>query len=236
MDKKAEAKNIHAGHRQRMRERAAKNGFDSLEKHEMLEVLLYPVIPQKNTNPIAHELINTFGSFHAVFDAPEEELLKVKGMTRNAAFYLKMMPAVSSYYLQDKTDCESIIINSSEAAYKYFSPKYIGKTVEVAMALLLSNAGKVLACEIISDGTVNAAEIQTRKIIEFCIKHNATQVILCHNHPSGVALPSSDDFITTKNINVALKSINARLVDHIIIANDDYVSMRQTHQFENAFK
>lgn len=229
-------KNIHSGHRQRVKDKALKYGFDKFENHEILEMLLYSVIPQKDTNPIAHELINTFGSFYAVFDAPEKELLKVKGMTKSAVFLIKMIPSLSSFYIQDKTKDNNIFITSSESAYEFLAPKYIGKTNEVAMAILMNNSGKVLACETISDGTVNAAEINTRKIIELCIKYNATQVILSHNHPSGVAVPSMNDFVTTKNVNIALKAINARLLDHIVIADKEYVSMGKNSQFKSAFK
>ena len=101
VDNKKDVKNIHSGHRQRMREKAYKNGFDSFEQHELLEMLLYATVPQKDTNPIAHNLINSFGSFHAVFEAPVEELMKVSGMTKTSAFLLKMIPEISSEYLYD---------------------------------------------------------------------------------------------------------------------------------------
>lgn len=235
IDKK-EVKNIHAGHRQRMKDKALKYGFDSFENHEILEMLLYSVIPQKDTNPLAHELINTFGSFHAVFEAPEKEFLNIKGMNKSAVFLLKSIPAISSFYMQDKVKTDNIYIKSSEDAYKFLSPKFIGKTVEVAMVVLLNNSGKLLACESISDGIVNAAEFSIRKVIELCVKHNATQVILAHNHPSGVALPSMDDFIATKNVNTALKAMNCKLLDHLIIVENDYTAMSLSSQFKNAFK
>lgn len=229
-------KNIHIGHRMRMKEKALKYGFEHFDDHEVLEMILYFAVPQKDTNPIAHELINSFGSFYSVFEADEVQLLSVKGMNKSAAFLIKMMPEIFNRYMSDKNSIlKAPVLNSSELAYEIFAPKYIGKKNEVAYALFMNNSGKVLACEAISDGTVNSTEIHTRKIIEYCIKYNATQVILAHNHPSGDPSPSMDDFITTKNIGASLKSINVRLLDHIIITHNDYRSMRSMQQFANAF-
>lgn len=229
-------KNIHNGHRMRMKEKAFKYGFEHFDDHEVLEMLLYFAVPQRDTNPISHELINSFGSFSAVLEADESQLLSVKGMNRSAAFLIKMMPEIFNRYMADKNSFkDKPILNSSELAYEIFSPKYIGKKNEIVYALFMNNSGKVLACESISDGTVNSAEIQTRRIIEYCIKYNATQVILAHNHPSGDFSPSMDDFITTKNIASSLKSISVKLLDHLIITHNDYCSMRSMPQFANAF-
>lgn len=230
-----ENKNIHAGHRQRMKDKALKHGFESFENHEILEMLLYAVIPQKDTNPLAHELIENFGSFHAVFEADESELLKVKGMNKSAAFLLKSIPSVLGRYIDDRNNSDKTVVNSSELAYEMVLPKYIGVTKEIPYILLLNNAGKVTACKALSSGTVNSSEMPIRKVIELCIKHNATQVILAHNHPSGDTTPSMDDFATTKNINVALKNIGVSLLDHIIVSQNGYSSMRSMHQFQRAF-
>lgn len=230
-----ENKNVHAGHRQRMKDKALKHGFESFENHEILEMLLYPTIPQKDTNPLAHELINNFGSFHAVFEADESELLKVKGMSKSAAFLLKSIPSVLSRYVADKTNIDKPVVSSSDLAYEIVAPKYIGVKNEVSYIILMNNAGKVIACEALSSGTVNASLMPIRKVVELCIKHNATTVILAHNHPSGKTTPSMDDFTATKNIFKALKSIGVELIDHIIVSHNGYDSMRSMHQFERAF-
>ena len=230
-----ENKNVHAGHRQRMKDKALKYGFESFENHEVLEMLLYPVIPQKDTNPMVHELIDSFGSFHAVFDADESELLKVKGINKSAAFLLKTIPNVLGRYMEDKNNSNKTVISSSELAYEIVSTKYFGVTKETPYIILMNNSGKVIACESFSSGTVNSADMPVRKVVELCIKHNATQVILTHNHPSGDTTPSMDDFTTTKNINNALKSIGVNLLDHIIVSQNGFSSMRSMHQFQRAF-
>ncbi len=234
MDKK-EVKNIHSGHRQRMRDKALNHGFDSFEQHELLEMLLYSTVPQKDTNPIAHDLINAFGSFHAVFEAPAEELMKVKGMTKTSAFLLKMIPEISSEYVYDKVSSKTILVNASAKAYEYIAPKFIGEVNEVAYALFMNTAGKLLACEILDRGTLNSANIDSRKLVTLCLRHNAAQIIVCHNHPSGDSTPSSSDMITTKSIRVAVNSVNVRFLDHLIITDEGYTAMREMPQYAHLF-
>lgn len=235
MDNKKDVKNVHSGHRQRMREKAYKNGFDSFEQHELLEMLLYSTVPQKDTNPIAHELINSFGSFHAVFEAPVEELMKISGMTKTSAFLLKMIPEISSEYLHDKVSGQKSYINSSEEAYKYIAPKYIGKTNEIVYVLFMNTAGKLLACEILDKGSFSFANIDSRKLVSLCLKHNAAGIIVCHNHPSGNPAPSSSDMITTKNIRICANSISVKLLDHLIITDKGYTAMREMKQYSHLF-
>lgn len=235
-NKKQENKNPHAGHRTRMKNKALLHGFDSFEDHEFLEMLLYPVIPQKDTNELAHDLINNFGSFYAVFDAPYEELLKIKGMTNSAAFLLKMMTENMSRYMQDKIKDDFTTISSSEIAYRILSPKYIGKKDEVVGVILMNNIGRILGCEMLSSGIVNSVEISSRKIVELCVKYGATQIIISHNHPSGNAMPSLDDFNATKTISTMLKSMGVRLLDHIIITDKGFLSMEKMSDFKMALE
>lgn len=225
---------LHEGHRKRMRERFKDSGFDSFQKHEILEMLLYFTNSRKDTNEIAHVLIKHFGSFSAVFDAPFEELIKVKGIGESTAHLIKLVPAISSVYLKDKLG-KKIKIKDDSSAFKFLYTKYLDKTIEMPSALFLSNAGDLLGWDVIGSGSVGSAEIFTRKIVELSIRYNASNVILCHNHPSGVALPSLNDYTTTKSINDALKIIDVKLIDHIVIGNDDYVSMQKSKEFKGAF-
>lgn len=235
MDNKNEIKNVHAGHRQRMRDKAFNYGFEPFEQHELLEMLLYSVIPQKDTNPIAHNLINSFGSFHAVFDAPVEELMKISGMTKSAGFLLKLIPEISAEYLQDKVSGEKLSVTSCKDAYEFIAPKFIGKTNEEVYVLFLNTAGKLLASEILDKGSFSYANINSRKLISLCLKHNAAGIIICHNHPSGNSAPSPDDMIATKNIRTALNGVSVKLLDHIIITDNGYTSMREMKQYRHFF-
>ena len=235
VESKKEVKNIHSGHRQRMRDKAYKYGFDSFEKHELLEMLLYSTVPQKDTNPIAHNLINYFGSFHAVFEAPVEELMKVKGMTKTSAFLLKMIPEISSEYLDDKVSREIRIIKGNDDVFDFFRPKYVGETEEVSYAMFLNNASEILGSEIISRGSLNFANIDPRKLVQLCFKYNATQVALSHNHPSGDLTPSPNDVVTTKTLVASLSGVGIRLIDHVIFTSNGCLSMAFDERYSYIF-
>lgn len=228
--------NPHKGHRNRLREKVMKNGIELLAEHEVMELILFYSIAQKNTNGIAHKLIEEFGNVAGVLDAPAERLSKIDGISSTTVFVLKSIPQIASLYMQEKTEKNSPYINSAETAYRILAPKYIGETNEVAMGLFLDTAGKLLGVEELAKGTVNGAHISSRKVVEYCVKYNATQVILCHNHPSGNCEPSIDDFMASKNVNNALKYLDSRLVDHIIIAGDKFSSMKGMPQYKRAFE
>ena len=225
---------MHEGHRKRMRERAAANGFDSFHDHELLEMLLYATCPRKDTNALAHTLIDRFGSFAGVLDASLSELMKVDGVGEATAFSLKLIPACAVKYQSEKY-ADGVIINSSEKAFEFLSPRYLDKNIEIPSALFLNNRGKFLAWSAVGDGTVHSAEIVSRKLVELCLRYNATQIIMCHNHPSGIAIPSEGDRITTQRTIDALKTIGVHVVDHIIVAGNDYVSMAESKQYALMF-
>lgn len=226
---------MHDGHRERMRKKLTENDDAAFYDHELLEMLLYSTIPQRDTNPLAHSLIEEFGSFSAVFDASYEELLKVKGIGVTSATLLKLIPRVAESYLNDKNSFNGEVIRNGDDAFNYVLPKYVKLTEEMSSALFLSNAGKVLGWEKLGGGTVNVTEIPVRKLVSQSLKYNATQAILFHNHPSGIAVPSKSDVITTRNIIEALKPISVKLVDHIVIAGRDYVSMASSKEFSFLF-
>ena len=226
---------MHDGHRERMRKKLISAESKTFYEHELLEILLYATCARGDTNPLAHELINEFGSFSAVFDASYDDLLKVKGVGVQTATLIKTIPLVAAEYLKDKSSLEGNYISGDEDAFNYVLPYYISLTEEMTSALFLSNSGKVLGYEKIGGGTVSVSEIPVRKLISFSLKYNAAQVILFHNHPSGVALPSNNDVTTTKSIIDTLKSIDVKLADHIIIAGNDYVSMSCSSEFSFLF-
>ena len=214
----------HGGHRDRMKRRFLKDGIDSFSPHEVLEILLYYTLPRKDTNDIAHALIKEFGSFAAALEAPIEELQKVKGISENSAIFLKLIPSVCRCYYSSKCNQNPERMTLPQAG-QIFVNKFIGRVDEAVMLMLLNNACKLLFCDVVSEGTVNFSPIYIRQIVALALKYNATIAILAHNHPSGVALPSKNDIDTTISLCKALKLIDVRLVDHLIIANGDYVSL-----------
>ena len=217
---------LHDGHRKRVIDTFLQNGMDGMHPHEILEMLLFYAIPRKDTNETAHLLLDTFGSLSAVFDAPYEELLKIKGIGQNTAALLKMIPQLARAYLSDGSIPR--IIASFEDAAACLVPKFIGRTKETLFVLCLDNKNTLTGCVMAEEGSVNSAEISIRRIAEITVKYNAAAIVIAHNHPGGTAIPSKEDLDTTKKLMEFCKSIGVPLLDHLVVSDGDYVSMAQT--------
>lgn len=215
---------VHDGHRQRIRTRFLEHGLDNFEDHEALELLLSYTQPRKDVNPLAHNLIKHFGSFDAVFDAPIEELVKVDGIGESAAALIKLVPEISRRYMVRRSSLDNIII-STERAGRYVLPLFYGAKEENVYIVALDAKRKVLGQKCVFNGDVSMSMFSVRKVVEYALNSNASYVILAHNHPSGIALPSAADIDSTIKIADALEKINVRLLDHIIVADDDFVSL-----------
>ncbi len=227
-----EDNHIHDGHRKRMKEKFLKEGADAFQEHEILEMLLYYAVPRKNTNPLAHQLLMRFGSLAAVMDAPAD-VLEEFGLTQNAVVLLKLLPEISRIYMENRSSCKKIITEDNIG--ERIISKFVGRQNEIVVLMLLDGKGQELYCDVISKGSVNASEIYVRKILKLVVKYNATTAVLAHNHPSGMALPSSKDITTTKSVKQALRLVNVRLADHIIVTDDDYMSMAQVEDYFDIF-
>jgi len=217
-------KHDHAGHRKRFRERFLKTGLDGFAEHEALELLLSYGIPRKNVNPLAHKLIKHFGSFHGVFDASVEDLKNVEGIGESAAILIKLVLSLNRQCEISRTK-DIVIINSTEKAGKFLVPKLSAYRDEVVYMLCLDSKLKVLSCKEMFKGSVNSANINMRKLVENAFSSNAVNVILAHNHLSGVKQPSREDVETTRRVAAALSAVDIRLTDHIIVVGEEYVSM-----------
>ena len=215
---------IHDEHRKRMKQKFIENGMDSFADHEVLELLLYYAIARRDVNPIAHELINRFGSLSAVFDAPMEELLKVDGIGEHSAALIKMLPQFSRRYLISRTSSENIL-DSSKKAGQYVQSFFYSMRKECVYIICLDAKNKVITTKCITKGDVSSVPLSPRQVVEFALSNQATSIILAHNHPNGFALPSSDDYSSTRRIEEALRAVDVTLLDHIIVADDDFVSM-----------
>lgn len=192
----------------------------------VLELMLFYVLPRVDTNPIAHRLINKFGSFSAVLDAPYEELIKVDGVGDSVAAFIKLVPQLAQRYLTSQS--KEIFLPSSEAVGRFMLPYFLGQREEQVYLLCLDSKMKLIQCRHIHSGSFNSVEINVRKVAEAAIVDNAPCVILVHNHPGGVALPSGDDNVTTERLKAALDTLNIKLCDHVIIAGQDFVSYADT--------
>lgn len=228
-------KGVHDGHRKRVKQEFLKNGFnESTPPHKILEMLLFYSIPRKDTNEIAHELINRFGSVSGVFEAPIEELTKVNGVSLHTASLLKLMLPIIRCYINEK-GAKKISYSNIDEVCNYLVQQYIGYNKEVFSIISFGGNGRMLGFDKLSEGNVSEVNISVREVIETVLKRNAVCVIMAHNHPNGLALPSNEDIAVTRNIHSALSHINVKLIDHIIIGDDDYVSMEQSQWYRDIF-
>ena len=217
---------IHDGHRQRMKKRFLDHGLENFDDVNALELLLVFTVPRRDTNELAHALLNRFGSLSDVLEAGAEELRSVEGVGDSTAALLRLIPALSRRYMVEKTpDAEPV--DTPAAAGRYFIPRFMYETEEVVLALLLDARKRPLVCREVSRGVVNAAEINVRKLAELCLERRASGVILAHNHLSGIALPSAEDETATAMLCRALGLLGVEVSDHIIAAGCEYVSMRE---------
>lgn len=220
---------IHDGHREKMRRRFLETGLAGFADHEALEFLLFYAIPRRDTNALAHQLLERYGSLEMVLSAPVEDLQKVEGMGESAALLLRLVPMLTER--SRRKEDAPVILNSTERAGNYMLCRFDGKKNELVYELCLDRKGKLLASKLLTEGDVNGAELNIRKLVGNALLTNASAVILSHNHPSGVALPSGEDFATTDRVRTALESVGVQLVDHIIVADGDFVSMRDSGYF-----
>ncbi|MDD3192372.1 MAG: DNA repair protein RadC [Oscillospiraceae bacterium] len=217
----------HYGHRQRLRDRFRQTGFVGFDAHGILELLLFYSIPQKDTNELAHELVNRFGSLSGVFDASYEDLLKVKGISDNTATLIKMVPQLAGAYLGDRND-PGLILDSVEKIGAFLLSKYVGVTNEQIYLLCLDNKLKLLNCTLMGEGSLNKVNFHPRRILEQAIQCSASSIVLSHNHPHGTALPSDADILMTRQLYDMAQVLEITLRDHIIVAGDDFISLAQS--------
>lgn len=217
----------HTGHRSRMKKKLAQQGMDAFEPHEVLEIMLYYAIPQRNTNDIAKNLIDHFGSFSAVMDAPLDALMKA-GLTEHQALYLKMIPDVTRRYLLDKYHNPDKVLDGSDLA-GYIIDKFVGyEETEHVFLLLMDKKGKEVYSGMICKGDFNSANISFREIVTLALNYGAVYAVIAHSHPSGYAMPSKEDVLVTKDLKKALKLVKVELLDHFVVADHDSVSLAET--------
>jgi DNA repair protein RadC len=224
---------IHKGHRQRLRQKYKNSGLDSMPEHEILELLLFYAIPQSNTNNTAHRLLARFGTLANVFEASIESLMQVEGVGEVAACLISMQSDLCRQYFKSKQNIVNETL-SAENMGKIVCAMFYGVTVEQFHIICLGSGNRILAAEMLSQGSKSSAPVYTREIISRALNLGASRVLLAHNHPNGVLTPSQEDRDVTAMICRALAYIDVELYDHIIVAHNQYCSMR--HDFHVDFK
>ncbi len=217
---------VHTGHRKRLKERFIRDGIDSFEEHQILELLLFYGIPRKDTNEIAHGLIKEFKDLAGVLDAKIEDLQKVEGVGENAAALLTLMAPLSRRYQSCKFKGKHQL-NSSQKAGEYAMHLFTDLRYECFYLICLNNQNQVRHAAKTFEGTINEAAIYPRLVVETALKHHASSVILAHNHPGGSIKPSQGDIQVTKRIKEALDAIDIKVVDHIIVGDNRYYSFAE---------
>ena len=227
--------NIHKDHRLRMREKFINaleegNVDNVFQDHELLEILLYTAIPRRNTNDIAHYLIDEFGSIGGIVDADKEQLEKVYGMGENAAVLVKLVSTLAKRYINDVNDIKNTRLTPLNIG-SYIKNLFYGHTNEIAYLLFLDKDCVVRKIKRLASGTVNATPIYPREVVKLAVNERFPYVILAHNHPNSNSMPSAADIEMTKIIEKALSFVEVRLVDHVIVANDKVTSLAKNFKF-----
>ena len=219
---------VHNGHREHMRRRFLEGGLEHFADHEALELLLYIAIPPRDTNPIAHALMDRYGSLSAAMAAPIEDLQRVEGIGENAALLLKLVPRLCHKARLADAHRQDLILNTAARAGAYLMERFIDEKNEVIYQLCLDQKGKLLACKRLGEGGISSAPLDIRRLVENAILSSASAVILAHNHPSGFAKASEEDLAATEQARAALGTIGVPLSDHIIVADGDFVSLAES--------
>lgn len=219
------------GHRERVKARFVKEGLENFDETHALELLLFYVIPRKDTKVIARRLIDQFGSFPAVLEADMAALQQVEGMGPAAAAYLYLLSETGRYYLKSSNKQRQVLTDINECG-KYLTNFFVGKSHEEAYLLCLDGKCRVLGCHRLNEGTPGAVNISVREVVEIALNTNAVTVVLTHNHPNGALLPSESDVLTTRQIARMLDMVQVHLMDHIVVSGNNFVSMAQTGHYD----
>lgn len=217
---------MHAGHRERMKQRFRETGLKGFDDVNVLELMLFYVIPRQDTNPIAHALIEHFGSLQDVIEASYEELLKVKGVGENTATYLRLIPEVCKRYTREKQKRKAAYTSLQDMA-DFVIPLFSFDMEETLFMICLDAGNHITYCEPISHGNLDSVMIEPREVVQKAMNRRATRVVLAHNHPSGIPSPSLSDVSLTQNLKEALQLFNIELMDHFIVAEQTCVSLRK---------
>lgn len=227
-------KSCHSGHRERMKKRFISCATDNFEDHEILETLLFYSIPRQNTNEIAHELLNNFHSLRGVLDASYESLSCVPMVGQNSYVLFKLMREVMRRY-GSETVSENEVYDTLEKIGSYFTKNYLGITTEVVFVMLLNNSLELIDCKRMFEGSLNSAALDIRKLISYANSKQATNVVIAHNHPNGIAVPSPDDMNTTLMLDSAFDLVGIKLIEHILVAGSKFVPLVKTYRNQGLF-
>lgn len=217
---------LHSGHRERMRERFEKAGPESLADHELLEMLLFYTQPRRDTNEAAHALIEECGSLSSVLESPTERLCRVPQIGSSSALYLRLLGELSRRYtvekLRPQTDPMQVTYDDADKIAAYLFPRFLGQKTERMLALLFDSGMHLLDCFTVGQGSINSVSVTVRAVAQRAYQRDAAFVVLAHNHPGGVAMPSAEDIRLTRDFDAALSLVDIPLIEHFIFTERSY--------------
>ena len=227
MKKKSSDDNYHKGHRETVRRRFMVGGLDVFAPHEILEFLLYYAIPQRDTNPLAHRLINAYGSLYNVMSSPVQELKAADGVGDRTAVFLSLIFQLYRRMRLQQIRRESTDFRSTPVAVRYFQELFSGQREEAVYQLCLNAQGHIVVCHSLAQGNIVSVTMNMKTLIANAILHHCVSVVIAHNHPGGDAHPLKEDYAATNRMKDAFDAVNIELQDHIIIGENDYASMKE---------
>lgn len=219
-------KSLHSGHRGRLRDIINNTDATNLPEHQILELLLTYVLPQRDVNPLAHELLNEFGSLANVFDASVFELTKIKGVGEVVASFLNFCSKLPEIYYKSRANSKRKLTSAKEII-KFLQESIAVTSTEKFYYLCLSAKGEVLCLKTLGSGSVSQLYVNNRELVQQILKYPTQSVVVCHTHPHGVLKPSDNDIIFTNNLKSILDSLYIRLCDHLIFSSEGYFSFFQ---------
>lgn len=226
MTKKTLPNNPHAGHREKLKRRFEREGLETFEDHNILELILFFAIPRKDTNEIAHALMSHFGSFSRVLEASLEELCQVPGVGRNSAQLIKTYPCVAKRYYADRFRPGKRLPPYEQMGQDLVF-HFAGLEKEQVYVMFYDNSLSFCASQVIHEGDINSVGFSLRKLCDETVRSNAAYLVIAHNHPHGLPIASSDDLNTTANLKNFLLQMNVVLIDHFIIGESRYSSIQK---------
>lgn len=225
MEKEDKPESIHSGHRARLLETYFTTGINSLSDVEALELMLGYAIARRDVNPLAHRLLDEFGSLHRVFEAPIEKLRLVSGVGPRTAALIRLTADLWSRCERSRLT-DQLFLRSTGEIGRYLVARTDGVGEERAWLLSLDARCRVIECRELCRGAVNSVNLPFRRVVEAALLANASTVVLAHNHTSGTLLPSLEDVEYTRQIAQALELVDVSLSDHFILGERNYISMK----------
>lgn len=210
-----------------MKRQFAEHGGEGMNDIQFLEMLLFYAIPRSDTNELAHALLKRYGTIRGVLDASEADLQTIEGVGEGTALLIKTLRETLRRYMSSETQEKAYICSSSDAG-RYFVPILQYETEEKVYLMCLNNRGGVISCSQMGTGTLSTVNVSIRRLVDEAVRRRSSSVVLAHNHPAGFAIPSVEDRMFTSELKRALQLMDIRLMDHIVVADGDYVSFAQS--------